>query len=214
MDTLHKNYVYLDGKWLKAEDVLLMAISSGCMAIAEHYLCAYLTNAVINGNIDAIAQLNEVRMAYNLKPIPDTENKGKGKSTPCNETRADLARKKFKDLSADKKEWLLKEGMKGLQVGHRNLFKSKVDWNGIFLVVRDRLDANIRKSDFPNMARKMSPEDWPADLMIADSTMTNFAHYVDISDRQEAYYDMQNNPWKDLCYTFWDILETLILTSN
>jgi hypothetical protein len=60
----------------------------------------------------------------------------------------------------------------------------------------------------------MTPEVWPADMKIAVSTMTNFAHYVDCSDRQEAYYDMQNNPWKDLCYTFWEILEELILTSD
>ena len=125
-----------------------------------------------------------------------------------------MARKKYKALTEEKREALLKAGMKELKDTHANLFKSKIDWNGIFLVLRDRLDESIRKSEFYTLAQKMTPEGWPADLKIAVSTMTNFAHYVDFSDRQEAYYDMQNNPWKDLCYTFWEILEELILTSN
>ena len=55
-----------------------MAKNAGCMTTAEHYLCAYLMNAVINGNTDAVVQLNEVRANYNLKPIPDTDVNGKG----------------------------------------------------------------------------------------------------------------------------------------
>ena len=214
MKNLHKEFVYLDGKWLKGEDVLLMAKNAGCMTTAEHYLCAYLMNAVINGNTDAIVQLNEVRANYNLKPIPDTDINCKGSNNSSNDTKAEMARKKYKTLTEEKREALLKAGMKELKDTHANLFKSKIDWNGIFLVLRDRLDESIRKSEFYTLAQKMTPKSWPADMMIAVSTMTNFAHYVDFSDRQEAYYDMQNNPWKDLCYAFWEILEELILTSN
>lgn len=214
MENLHKEFVYLDGKWLKGEDVLLMAKNAGCMATAEHYLCAYLMNAVINGNMDAIAQLNEVRAVYSLSPIPHTDDNVTGKKGNGNETKADMARKKYKDLKPEQQESLLKAGMKLLLVGHKNQFKSKVDWNGIFLVVRDQLDESIRKSEFYTLAQKMTPEGWPTDMEIAVSTMTNFAHYVEYSDRQEAYYDMQNNPWKDLCDTFWEIMEELILTSN
>ena len=104
--------------------------------------------------------------------------------------------------------------MKELKDMHANLFKSKIDWNGIFLVVRDRLDESVRKSEFYTLAQKMTPEGWPTDMKIALSTMTNFAHYVEYNDRQEAYYDMENNPWEDLCDRFWEILEELILTSD
>ena len=214
MENLHKDFVFLDGKWLKKEDLLLMAKNAGCMATAEHYLCAYLMNAVINGTTDAIVQLNEVRANYNLKPIPDTEVNGKGCNHSSNDTKAEMARKKYKTLTKEKRELLLKAGMKELKDTHANLFNSKIDWSGIFLVVRDRLDESIRKSEFYTLAQKMTPEGWPEDMKIAVSTMTNFAHYVDCSDRQEAYYDMLNNPWKDLCDTFWDILEELILTSD
>ena len=214
MDNLHKEFVYLDGKWLKGDDVLTMAKNAGCMATAEHYLCAYLMNAVINGNMDAIAHLNEVRAIYNLKPIPDTDVNGKGGNRNGNDVKADMARKKFKTLTKEKRESLLKAGMKELKDMHANLFKSKIDWNGIFLVVRDRLDESVRKSEFYTLAQKMTPEGWPTDMKIALSTMTNFAHYVEYNDRQEAYYDMENNPWEDLCDRFWEILEELILTSD
>jgi hypothetical protein len=214
MDNLHKEFVYLDGKWLKGDDVLTMAKNAGCMATAEHYLCAYLMNAVINGNMDAIAHLNEVRAIYNLKPIPDTDVNGKGGNCNGNDAKADMARKKFKTLTKEKRESLLKAGMKELKDMHANLFKSKIDWNGIFLVVRDRLDESVRKSEFYTLAQKMTPEGWPTDMKIALSTMTNFAHYVEYNDRQEAYYDMENNPWEDLCDRFWEILEELILTSD
>ena len=214
MDNLHKEFVYLDGKWLKGDDVLTMAKNAGCMATAEHYLCAYLMNAVINGNMDAIAHLNEVRVIYNLKPIPDTDVNGKGGNRNGNDAKADMARKKFKTLTKEKRESLLKAGMKELKDMHANLFKSKIDWNGIFLVVRDRLDESVRKSEFYTLAQKMTPERWPTDMKIALSTMTNFAHYVEYNDRQEAYYDMENNPWEDLCDRFWEILEELILTSD
>ena len=171
-------------------------------------------NAVINGNMDAIAHLNEVRAIYNLKPIPDTDVNGKGGNCNGNDAKADMARKKFKTLTKEKRESLLKAGMKELKDMHANLFKSKIDWNGIFLVVRDRLDESVRKSEFYTLAQKMTPEGWPTDMKIALSTMTNFAHYVEYNDRQEAYYDMENNPWEDLCDRFWEILEELILTSD
>ena len=60
----------------------------------------------------------------------------------------------------------------------------------------------------------MTPSDWPEDLTIGDSTLSNFSHYVLNTDRDKAYYSMKNNPWKELCNTFWEIVKEKILTSN
>jgi len=42
-------------------------------------------------------------------------------------------------------------------------------------------------------------------------TMSNFARCVDYEDRFEAYYDMEANPWKELCDVYWNILKGQIL---
>ena len=39
MEKLHKEYIYLDGMWLKEEQLLKLAMNVGNYALAEHYLC-------------------------------------------------------------------------------------------------------------------------------------------------------------------------------
>ena len=73
MENITKDYVFLDGVWLKQEKLLEMASQAGSMVVAEHYLCAYLTNALLNGNREAIKNLNAIRKVYNQKAIPFTE---------------------------------------------------------------------------------------------------------------------------------------------
>ena len=80
MENLHKEYIYLDGMWLKEEQLLKMASNAGSWNVAEHYLCAYLTNALINGNTEAIKRVNEIRDLYQLDAIPFT-NEIEGKLT-------------------------------------------------------------------------------------------------------------------------------------
>lgn len=78
MDNLQKELIYLDGLWLEENQLLKLASRAGSMSVAEHYLCAYLANALLNGNRNAIHNLNLVRSQYNLKPIPFAEENGDG----------------------------------------------------------------------------------------------------------------------------------------
>ncbi len=80
MKDLQKEYIYLDGLWLEENQLLKLASRAGSMVVAEHYLCAYLANALLNGNRNAIHNLNLVRTQYKLKPIPLTEENGDGMS--------------------------------------------------------------------------------------------------------------------------------------
>ena len=73
MKSNHKELIYLDGLWLKEDQLLKMAGRAGSMAVAEHYLCAYLVNALLNGDRKAIHNVNMIRAEYHLKPIPFTE---------------------------------------------------------------------------------------------------------------------------------------------
>ena len=73
MKNKQKDYIYLDGLWLKDNQLLKMASRAGSMSVAEHYLCAYLANALLNGNREAFHHLNKIRTEYHLNPIPFTE---------------------------------------------------------------------------------------------------------------------------------------------
>ena len=35
-----------------------------------------------------------------------------------------------------------------------------------------------------------------------------------IKDRREAYYDMDSNPWEELCNMFWEVVRQHILTKS
>ena len=211
MDNLHKEYIYLDGMWLKEEQLLKLAKNAGCLAMAEHYMCAYLANAVINGKNDAISKLNDVRASYGAAAIP-IDNAGLEGSRRDN--AAEVARRKFAAMTIGRRRELMKESLMTLKDTRIDLFTTRNHWIAIFLVLRDRLDCSLRKSDFASMVEMTVPRGWPASLTISKATLSNFAHYIDRDDRQEAYYDMENNPWEELCNVFWKITEQLILTSD
>jgi hypothetical protein len=52
------------------------------------------------------------------------------------------------------------------------------------------------------------------ELQIGERTLSNFGRCVAYEDRLEAYYDMEQNPWSELCDTYWNILMQQILTQN
>lgn len=214
MEDFSKDYIYLDGGWLKEDQLLQMALKCGSWKDAEHYLFAYLANAVINGNQEAIIKVNEVRQYYKVDPIPYTENNGKGghQTKKHADSSADLARKKYAKFAWEQRKSVLEDSLKDLMNLHLKLFKSRAFWNGIFLVIRDRVDGSLKKSEFSDLAVVITPEGWPPSLMISKTTLNNFSHYVAYPDSEEAYYDMKCCPWEDLCDTFWEILEKQILT--
>lgn len=211
MENITKDYVFLDGVWLKQEKLLEMASHAGSMVVAEHYLCAYLTNALLNGNREAIKKLNAVRKVYHLDAIPYTEEENC--DCPKDDTD-DQARKLYQKMPVEERNDLMRISLQQLRSFHQDLFPTQNHWCGIFLVERDRLDAGIKKNGYAERAKKMTPSDWPEDLDISDSTLANFSHYVLKVDRHKAYYSMKKNPWKELCNTFWEIVKEKILTSD
>jgi hypothetical protein len=207
-----KEYISLDGMLLKEEQLLKLAKNAGSIVVAEHYLCAYLAHAVMTGNSDAIVKLNEVRCCYGLPALAGPDQYGGcglGRSSS-----AEHARRKYFRMSEMDRDELVCEVLTILIDKHRDLFKTKNYWNGIFLVLRDRIDEDMKKTDFAKWMIRILPQDWPAGLMISEQTMRNFSHYISYSDREVAYYDMDDNPWKELCNTFWSIMEDMILTNS
>ena len=119
-------------------------------------------------------------------------------------------RARYRRLDTTARTKLLKSAL--LDMYNRKLFTTKNHWIGTFLVVRDRLEkAGFTQTDFVNMADKITPEEFPERLHISESTMKNYTKVItDPHDRNEAYYDMKNNPQEDFCEELWSAIEKML----
>lgn len=119
-------------------------------------------------------------------------------------------RAKYRRLDTAARVALLRSAL--LDVYNRKLFTTKNHWIGTFLVVRDRLEkSGFTQTDFANMADSITPDCFPEKLFISESTMKNYTKVItDPCDRQEAYYDMKNNPQEDFCEELWNVIEKML----
>ena len=217
MNKNFSEYVFLDGMWLQEQQLLKLAMNVGNFALAEHYLCALLFDAVVKGRRDVVLEVNKVREHYGASPIPlgnedlkdDRELRGKTRVSLADEQ----ARKVFLKMTDEEKLEVLRESFSTL-LSDFHLFIYNRHWLGIYMVVRDRLMGDLSQVDFIDMANDMCPEDFPLELRMTETTRKNFVRLIDVKERGEVYYKMKGNPQKMLCDTFWDIVRNTILTQN
>ena len=218
MEKLHKEYIYLDGMWLKEEQLLKLAMNVGNFALAEHYLCALLADAVIKGRREAIVEVNKVREHYGVTAIPlseddlesDEDLKGKTRLTAADEQ----ARKRFLNMSREDRLCVLRRSMNRL-IADYHLFNYARHWLSIFMVVRDRLvGESLNQTSFLTLANEITPEGLPLKLRFGENTRKNMGREICEVDRGEVYYRMKRNPQKQLCDTFWDIVKDTIFTQD
>ena len=218
MEKLHKEYIYLDGMWLKEEQLLKLAMNVGNFALAEHYLCALLADAVIKGRREAIVEVNKVREHYGVTAIPlseddlesDEDLNGKTRLTAADEQ----ARKRFLNMSREDRLCVLRRSMNRL-IADYHLFNYARHWLSIFMVVRDRLvGESLNQTSFLTLANEITPEGLPLKLRFGENTRKNMGREICEVDRGEVYYRMKRNPQKQLCDTFWDIVKDTILTQD
>ena len=218
MEKLHKEYIYLDGMWLKEEQLLKLAMNVGNFALAEHYLCALLADAVIKGRREAIVEVNKVREHYGVTAIPlseddlesDEDLNGKTRLTAADEQ----ARKRFLNMSREDRLCVLRRSMNRL-IADYHLFYYARHWLSIFMVVRDRLvGESLNQTSFLTLANEITPEGLPLKLRFGENTRKNMGREICEVDRGEVYYRMKRNPQKQLCDTFWDIVKDTIFTQD
>ena len=211
-------YIYLDGMWLKEEQLLKLAMNVGNFALAEHYLCALLADAVIKGRREAIVEVNKVREHYGVTAIPlseddlesDEDLKGKTRLTAADEQ----ARKRFLNMSREDRLCVLRRSMDRL-IADYHLFNYARHWLSIFMVVRDRLvGESLNQTSFLTLANEITPEGLPLKLRFGENTRKNMGREICEVDRGEVYYRMKRNPQKQLCDTFWDIVKDTIFTQD
>ena len=218
MKDLYKEYIYLDGMWLKEEQLLKLAMNVGSFALAEHYLCALLADAVIKGRREAILDVNKVREHYGVKAIPlsdddleeDEDLRGKTRLTAADEQ----AKRLFLKMTEEERLEVLRKCMHQL-IADYHLFIYARHWLAIFMVVRDRLvGESLNQKNFLTLANKITPEGLPVKLRFDENTRKNLGREICEADRGEVYYRMKRNPQKQLCDAFWDIVKNTILTHN
>ena len=172
-------YIYLDGMWLKEEQLLKLAMNVGNFALAEHYLCALLADAVIKGRREAIVEVNKVREHYGVKAIPlgqddlqeDDDLKGKTRLTAADEQ----AKRLFLKMTEEERLELLRKCMRRL-IADYHLFIYARHWLAIFMVVRDRLvGESLNQTSFIDLASEITPDDLPEKLRMCKNTMKNFS---------------------------------------
>ena len=205
-------YIWHDGATIPENLLISMAKTAGTYDGAKPYLFSLLAHGVMHGISDYINKVNEIREQYRVVPIPVP--KEMGESSPGQKETDSIARRRYQTMKQDEREKVVGDSLYLLTLEHNKLFRSKNDWLGIYLVVKDRVDGRMSRSFFTELAKNATPSWWPSELQISDRTLSNFARCVAYEDRFEAYYDMENNPWEELCDTFWNILKHEILTGK
>ena len=206
MKTISNEYIYLDGMWLRREQLIQLALNAGRFDVAEHYLCALLADAVVSGRREAIVEVNEVREHYGVKAIPLAD----GELEDDNEETKRLFLKMDREQRID----VLRRSMSRL-LSDYHLFIYARHWLAIFMVVRDRLvGVSLNQKNFLTLANEIAPEGLPLKLRFGENTRKNLGREIDECDRSEVYYRMKRNPQKQLCDTFWDIVKDTILTQD
>lgn len=211
--------VFHDGFYIKEEDIIKAAKKVGDFAMAEHYMNSLLFHALKYGKTYLLKEVNDIRKNYNTflfelpEESPASDNNMPGYWNRENKNTSE-ARKRFLAMKKDERVELLKKCLALLMIYSRKIFKKKADWLGIFMVVRDRLDGRISQTEFFDLALLITPDDWPAVIRISSSTMSNFARYISYEHREQAYYEMEENPWRELCDAFWGIVQQQILTEK
>lgn len=216
MEKLQKDFAYLDGMWLRKEQLIQLAMNVGSYPLAEHYLCALLADAVAKGRRDVLLDVNKVREHYGVKAIPlgeddleDDENlNGKSHHNADDEQ----ARRVYLGMSREKKLEVLRNSL-SILISDYHLFIYARHWLSIFMVVRDRLvGESLNQTSFLTLANEITPEGLPLKLRYGENTRKNMGREISEVDRGEVYYRMKRNPQKQLCDTFWGIVKDTILT--
>jgi hypothetical protein len=162
---------------------------------------AYSCNPIDYELIDFVARIAKQRRTNEVS-LPGAPNELLNPQLLNQDPRAN-----YRCLAPVARIQLLKAAL--LEMYNRKLFTTKNHWIGTFLVVRDRLEgANFTQTAFVKMADSITPEEFPDKLRISESTMKNFTKVIaDPCDRDEAYYDMKDNPQEGFCEELWNAIK-------
>lgn len=205
--------VFHNGQYIEKAVLIGLLKKEPDYTVASTYRESLLVYAVQNRDYEIIDIINELRRKYNYPLYPVTSHSPASEhNMPKRFDEAEKCRSNYKRLSDEQRIELLKESLSELMKGSPRLFDKQQCWIGIYLVIKDRLEGKLKKSSFHKLAEKITPEGFAENKRISKNTMSNLSRMINAEDREEAYYDMEQNPFKDLCDDFWEIIKGKILT--
>ncbi len=205
------NFVWHNGVKLEVNMLIALAKGAGDYTLAQPFLVSLLAHGLIYGYTDYIDLVNEVRAHFQLEKIPVPKQEDT-RANPVQLKRKffDDLRKKYQKMNEDERACVLKEAISSLIECYPDLFKFKNQWQGIYLVVRDRLDLGLNTKEFLALASKAMPMSLPLKLQIHESVFKNMSRDLANVDIDYAYYEMEGNPHQALCDIFWDLLVEIL----
>lgn len=214
MLTEQQEFVEHDGVFIHVNKMVEMAKNAGSYNVAEHYIVSLLVHAHRYDMPMIFVEINSIRMHYHLQPFASINGPASGNNMPNFEQprmrQSEIVQKTYRQLSQEQKESVLKEALVKLHLEEKKLFERKTFWIGVYLVVRDRLDQDLKAAAFCRY--KLTPDGW-TNALVATS-LSNIGRYIEGDDKELAYYQMTNNPFKHLCEKYWSTLQSLILTKK
>ena len=207
----NKEYAWHDGIRINDVQLVALAMNAGSYNVAEHYLLSLLAHGLLHQISDYINKVNQVREFYGVAPIPAPENNYAEEPKQSKRDIGDKVRKLYLKMTVGEHEELLGKSLAALMDSYPHLFKYKNHWQGIYLVVKDRLDYGLSQQEFLVMACKATPDGWPERLRINKNVIKNFSRGIQTAESDEAYYEIVDNPQKQLCDAFWEVLLTVIM---
>ena len=208
-------YIWHDGVRIREDQLINMAMSAGSFAVAEHYICSLLAHGVIHSLAYYIDKVNEIREFYQVRQIP-VPNKDVDAIISCNcISIEDKIRKKYRRMTIEERQELLRASLSAMTANHPKLFKQKKQWQGIYLVVRDRLDGSLNRTNFVTFMDEATPAGWPEGLKVSWGAIKNMSRDFHCADfGLLTYYELDYNPHAELCETFWEVVKTLIMADS
>lgn len=204
-------YIWHDGVRIREDQLISMAMDAGCYTLAEHYICSLLAHGVINGLAYMIDKVNEIREHYQVRTIP-VPHKDEVAGSCHNFSIDEQVRKKYRRMTTEQRIEIMRTSLERMMANYPKLFVRKKQWQGIYLVIRDRLDGSLNRTDFVSFIDGATPLGWPLALKVSWGAIKNMSRDLQCADFDLlTYYELDFNPYEELCETFWEVVKEIIM---
>ena len=203
-------YIEHHGMKIREDQLVKMAKQAVIYADAKPYIESILYHAVKYKVWDLIYKVMEIWDFYGVKPysLPDGDEE-EVVATPRDNRQMIEKRVKqqYKAMSEQLRIDAIRLSIEKLRAEYPRLFRFRNQWQGIYLVIRDRLEHGMSQSDFGAIAYMITPADMPEKIKFNENVMKNLSRDFQYGEIEElTYYELDYNPHKDLCNVFWEVI--------
>ena len=203
-------YIEHHGMKIREDQLVSMAKKAGIYADAKPYVESILYHAVKYKVWDLIYKVIEIWDHYGVKPysLPDGDEDEVVAAPKDN--RAMIVKKVkqlYMSMNDEQRADAIRLSIEKLIVEYPRLFRFRNQWQGIYLVIRDRLDNSMSQTEFVTFAYLVTPANMPDKTKFNENVMKNLSRDFQYGEIEElTYYELDYNPHKDFCEVFWEVI--------